>query len=602
MSEPLKLSLGLQTADVATDPESSLASLLHLIGQERGSFRNFTEESLLEELEHPENATSITTSAANLPLTKTLENQDESLTDDKSPAEVREEMLHRISVALNESALALDFTSLLLSGSRPSAVQSISPALKEAIPVGSLSHTIVASDLASSTEPHSIALAFQDQSLEYAAAALEQFNHRVIEETDDVFWSETQALMSAGWPVFRPKSETAGLAVRFGSGPNHYLHLEKGKDGHIDDSKLSNVKSTLVFSLRRGTELLVRQEDTDVSTAEERRAPRIVQKVNRARRTLRARGLFNNLVKEARELSNLRTEIEDLCVKAPIDRELDLHIELEETSSPESTFEDVEDVEMSGTEIPSDHEIPSNIEPRKTPSSFLTSDDDVEMSKKETVPGFSKHELLFAAFRALVHLKPSQSTLRSPIKQFLTWYHHGRELSRIQYPILSLITGLARYDWQGRTPTVTITNPPNPPHHSPTQSTIIIIQFLSSAFLLTITSEAPLVTKFTTVATVTSPITLTSSTSTSVSYTAKHAMTFIQYTIFETVMKEMSAQNPSILRISEDEVRVPSGSDVIVKMSRGGVIQMFREDGMQRTLERDLCAEICEQWEWRMVP
>lgn len=571
-SDSFMLSLSSTTQGNIQPDTDSLSYLLHLIGRQRGSFRNFTKESLQEEIDqqegHPGVAGNTSEELKPSPQqNRSTEVQAADEPDRKSLANVREIMLRSISIALNESALALDFASLLMSSSQNAAAQSMSPALKAAVPSGSLSHTIVERDPSLTNNSNASASMFRSQALQRAAETLMNTSLQADKDArlEQVFWEEIQALIEAGWPVFRPKSETNGLAVKFGTGSNHYLPLVMTKEGHIDDSKLTTVTSSIIFSFERAKRVLA-QHTGSGSESEVliiKSGPiSLIDKLTRARTTLHVRRKFNTLVKDARELAKNLVQVEEHRIKIPLLTDLDLVIQLREVA--EESIPQSLDAEM--TQNPSSDNLP--------------------------------YEQLLTAFRDMVNQESlTTAGSRSPIKQLLSWYNHGYQLSLIQTPVSKLMQGLSKYNWQLRLPIIESTDD----SVSITEKTVsrFSIQFLSTVLSIVVSTETPPDTQFTVVATKTSAMTLAEFTTQSMTHSARKAMSFIEYTIFETIMEDLSIQNSTISRTSEEEVRLSNDLRVVLAMSREGIIHLKREDGKRKTIRAELLQEMCDENQWQ---
>lgn len=115
-----------------SEPELPLGALIQRITQERGSFTKLNER----ELEESDRAAGSTESMEVSPTSE--EPNTEKETEENDFARLRSELMAKVGTALNESALNLDFVSLLVSASRPQAGESsMSPMLKSQIPPAS---------------------------------------------------------------------------------------------------------------------------------------------------------------------------------------------------------------------------------------------------------------------------------------------------------------------------------------------------------------------------------------------------------------------------------------------------------------------------------
>ena len=278
----------------------TLSDLLYAIGQQRGSFRNFTEESLLEEVNGD------------------IEIKDQEVIDD-SPApiartatHVRDEVLNLIGQGLNEAALALDFTSLLLSGTRPAATQSISPALKEAVPVGALAFEVVSQEQVETSEDTSLALGYRNAAVTRIVDQLRasQKNAEEDKSGEDVYWSEVNQLTQEGWLVVRNSNV---LSVRFSAGAGGLSQLAKDHKGHLKIAAEKAVGQYLQFELLDDGVSVARY-----SSASHQSSARTDIDANllSLRETAVVRNIFASLVREIRKTPELaNTSEQTLTIK-----------------------------------------------------------------------------------------------------------------------------------------------------------------------------------------------------------------------------------------------------------------------------------------------
>lgn len=117
-----------------TEPELPLGALIQRITQERGSFTKLNEQ----ELEQSDRAAGSTEPSPDSTSPSDQQQAEKSSEEEKDFARLRSELIAKVGTALNESALNLDFVSLLVSASRPQAGESsMSPMLKSQIPPSS---------------------------------------------------------------------------------------------------------------------------------------------------------------------------------------------------------------------------------------------------------------------------------------------------------------------------------------------------------------------------------------------------------------------------------------------------------------------------------
>ncbi|CCG84058.1 protein of unknown function [Taphrina deformans PYCC 5710] len=564
----LQLSLRSVANDDAFDTdEQSISAILHRIGRQRGSFRNFTEASLLEELEDPSRIVPDQTEQDT-----EVEIKDRLAADrtDEKPApikatdvEVRENVLQLTSSALNESALALDFASLLLSSNRVTAIQSMSPALKDAVPASSLSHTRVFRTPASRQNATTATLlGFKAQGLSNASLALSKASIATSDSqaTDEIFWQEVQQLITAGWRLFRPKAGMAGLSVRFGAAYRHSIPLEKDNEGHIDSSKFDTKQVSLRFSLRRaGRTILTRANDVCHDDEDmDRIGPPIVRHLKRARRSLITSEVFDDLTKEARECANLGTSIIDRMITVPLGNGLESAIELVDTDDGEGGPSLAEDTEM----------------------------------KDQTDDSRDKDSnLLLCTLATIVYSRMSHSPRPHPLKRFLSSYRHGQTSAIISTKMKKLFGGLQCLSWPQIPSIECILAPVDVWDKSPT--TTIDTTFLNTEIHISIVTTLRSITTYTINSANQRHSGITKTQRQLKTHDPVKVMDMIRFELNETIMSYLVSQNHSCMRCSEDQVRFSAGV-VTVSMNGDGVIALYNGEGMKKVVERDLALEVAD--------
>lgn len=548
-----------------SEDDTSLSTLLHRLGQQRGSFRNFTEESLMAELSDP----AIKTEQQ---LVETVEKDDTEETapvDDalehntRSGPEVREKVLHCVGVALNEAALALDFTSLLLSATRETAAQTISPALKEAVPVASISSTRVRREKPAETASlQASLLGFQAQSLNYAVAAIRRASRQTEREQalDATFWVEVKMLLDHGWSIFRLKpgggAAAGGIGVRYGSGSGHYIPLERDNQGHIDTTKLNDKFGSVTYTIRRNQVISARQSDAaPVSSTSDfsNDTPKIIERLKSARQSVLAFESFHGFVRECRSLATYGAIIVDRDIFIPLGSETELNISLEEVSNSSQN-----DTEM-----------------------------DVDTAN-------TKDEYLLSTIRALIATTPS-----SPIHCFLNWHTQGTQLSKLTRSLESLVNGLRNYSWTSTLPhlTTTTNSSASKKKQVPKEAeSTVMLEFLGTSITITIATTDPTTTRYHATVNIAPIPGLPSTTRRLTVYEVDGIEQFVHSEILECLMDYLT-QDSMLMRSSKAEVRVTQlqNKRVSLDVSGAGEIKLISEDGGRKSLVKDLRTEICEE-------
>lgn len=301
--DALKISLS-PAEKSESSQEVSLGEQIQRITQERGPFASINEESLEKEIEN---------SKAQTP------EKEETAEETNNFEQKRASLSNKIRNALNESALSLDFVSLLVSGLRPQAgASSMSPMLKQQIPVGTISGDTIVSDTTTPVDAQSQPgtgwklLAFENASnqLEDALARLEKTNIK-----EQAFWEQVHNLVSRGEVVYKSKKSTtaSNLRVKYGYGDCGSTYFDKGI-GVIDSSS----DGELIFKPRsevskRVVRVNVYVNDELVSQAFEK-IPDTATDIDRARNFLFEDELFYFLILEARTLASYRVTLTDKSI------------------------------------------------------------------------------------------------------------------------------------------------------------------------------------------------------------------------------------------------------------------------------------------------
>lgn len=144
--------------------------------------------------------------------------EEKSSLQSKSFAERRNEMVDHIKNALNESALSLDFVSLLISCQRPAAgTTSMSPLLKQRVAVGSLGADLLYTTV--SEEDPKVTAGWKINCLNDASQQLKNVAQRVQSEVEkeETYWKGISRLAENGESLFKiRKGELRGLGIKYG--------------------------------------------------------------------------------------------------------------------------------------------------------------------------------------------------------------------------------------------------------------------------------------------------------------------------------------------------------------------------------------------------
>lgn len=257
--------------------------------------------------------------------TDDAEDADEDVPEpDESPFDRhRLALLDNVKAAYNESALALDFVSLLISSVRPAAgTTSMSPHLRQHIPVGSLGADRVPAPSANS-EP-GVGIGWKMESLTNARDRLQTCAVRLRAEAakEKTYWAGVAAVAATGEVLFKVRnSDSRGLGIKYGFGDagSRYRDpgvgvLRRSASGSVDFEPREEVQPKFVRVTMKTEEGEV-QSVSDVFTRD-RNAPSdpTLASIHETRHALFEEELFFEIAREARLLTSRRVTVADGAV------------------------------------------------------------------------------------------------------------------------------------------------------------------------------------------------------------------------------------------------------------------------------------------------
>ncbi len=253
--------------------------------------------------------------------------------------EKREELLRLVGVALNECALSLDFCSLALSRGSKSAVDSLSPLLKERIPIGSLASMRLQPQSGyheqrpiDGGDASDTCKGLRQAGLRRAGAMLSDCATRTETgiKTGDRFWRLVEGMGRRGWRLQRSSKRGSagdaagvldgGLRVRYGQVPGQSMLLRVSNDGAVDPSGLQVRDYRLIFLLcRSGTPIAASHGSSLAQEAEgEGEQGQVEGKLRRAQQSIIATDMYRALFEEARESLALGFQTDDASITVPL--------------------------------------------------------------------------------------------------------------------------------------------------------------------------------------------------------------------------------------------------------------------------------------------
>ncbi|KAA8902481.1 subunit 17 of mediator complex-domain-containing protein [Sphaerosporella brunnea] len=257
MDASLQLSLRTWPGDDSAD--TAISSLIPRIQQQRGHFKDINEALLSDEVaagNGDEDRMDLDVPEAE--AEEEAKRAAAATAGDVDPlealAKAKTEMLEVLGHAHNEALLALDFISLVASLNAPeTAIPTMSPALKQAVPPGCLGFDRVSRkvDKKAQADDQRIAKEWKRQGLASAAEALMAASRKLGAEGEKErkYWEEVLAIRNDGWLITRMPRERNVLGVRYGFAEAAKEYKDKG-----------------IGALRRSDDGSVRMSDVDTGT------------------------------------------------------------------------------------------------------------------------------------------------------------------------------------------------------------------------------------------------------------------------------------------------------------------------------------------------
>lgn len=308
--------------------DGALKDVLARVNLERGHFRDITEASLQEEI--------AAEGALELSESESEADEDEdgevsSTVKDKPTTredlfKAKAEMLTNIRAAEQEVWMSLDFISLLLSKDAPKQANStISPYLKESVPLGSLGTDVwqrMPVDQAGQAQDELLAVNVRMQGLQQSADSLltaaTRLQNNVQKETQ--YWSQILSISEEGWNVCRIPGQQHRLGVSFGFSESARTFSQRGiaeliasSGGSImlERALGSKPKCLRIVILRNGdvvgTSKVPQVLDPDETTLEAR--------IRYARDSLFDEELYHEMIRESRTIASLGVEMKNSSIE-----------------------------------------------------------------------------------------------------------------------------------------------------------------------------------------------------------------------------------------------------------------------------------------------
>ncbi|KAI0883863.1 subunit 17 of mediator complex-domain-containing protein [Annulohypoxylon maeteangense] len=345
----------------------NLSEFITRVNAERGGFRNMTETELREEIAAQEDG--------HIEVDRSSDGEEEEETDTDKPKNVmitREEFLKNLEFAHQSAMLGLDFISLLCSKNklhdpnkqreiekREEAMASLSPTLRELVPIGSLGAAKVnASNITEPRKQDDLAIATGwrlmgiNNMVDSVVAAAEKLEKEM--ELEAKYWADILAVSENGWSVCALPQEPHTLGVRFGfaeSAPEFrntsIAPLRRNDDGtvRLDLGRVGGGSQRVRVTLKKNGQI-VDQSPLPRRTPDD--AP-LEDRVLEARNTAFHQELWYEINREARTLLSSDVYSDSSCIIWKQDSETQMIFTLEDLAEPDNKYEKISNTQCSCT-------------------------------------------------------------------------------------------------------------------------------------------------------------------------------------------------------------------------------------------------------------
>ncbi|KAI1460118.1 subunit 17 of mediator complex-domain-containing protein [Annulohypoxylon moriforme] len=339
----------------------NLSEFITRVNGERGGFRNLTEAQLREEITTQEDG--------QIEVDRSSDGEEEEETDvDKlnNVMVAREEFLKNLEFAHQSAMLGLDFISLLCSKNklkepekRDEAMASLSPTLRELVPIGSLGAAKVnASNITEPRKQDDLAVATGwrlmgiNNMVDSVVAAAEKLEKEM--ELEAKYWADILAVSENGWAVCALPQEPHTLGVRFGfaeSAPefrkSSIAALRRNDDGtvRLDLGRVGGGSQRVRVTLKKNGQI-VDQSPLPQRTPDD--AP-LQDRVLEARNTAFHQELWYEINREARGLLSSDVYSDSSSIIWKQDPETQMIFALEDLGEPDNQYEKISEAHCSCT-------------------------------------------------------------------------------------------------------------------------------------------------------------------------------------------------------------------------------------------------------------
>lgn len=335
LADSLRIPIDTSSYDNRGKPKSDLQSRVLQIIQQKGHFRHVTEQSLLseedsdtenEEAKEPDDEED------------TIQNQDEKL------VKSRDDMLRQLDRAQNDTLVALETISFLLSKTSSSAQSTMSEELRKRAPVGTLETRVVQARPSSEMKAKQLALnsqGWRSQTFHSVSQSLSLASDRLRKESqlESEYWQQIANLKENGITISRHPREGSAVSVHFGSANSAaqfrnrgigFLRQDTTRNVYLDQGPATRRSRRLQVQIHRGSNISGSYSFRTVPASE---GNDITQTIFTARDCLSEEELFYEISREARITANQGITTKGQTVSFDVGKEYDVSLSLNSSSS-----------------------------------------------------------------------------------------------------------------------------------------------------------------------------------------------------------------------------------------------------------------------------
>ena len=339
---PISTDYEAQTNGAGPDLQTKVLQIIN----QKGHFRHVTEQSLLAQDSDEEKDETDNIDQGGNEVEETPEKRDETL------MKAREDMFRQMERAQNDTLVALEMVSFLLSKHSMPAQATMSDELKSRVPMGTLDSKVVEERQISEAKAKQFILTsrgWRSKTFELVSQALDSASDRMRVEAqrESKYWEQVARLRDSGVAISRYPRESHSVAVHFGSansGPQFQqrgialLRQDEDSNVYIDRSAASTNQSRMHVTISRtGQRTGAYTLNSRIVTED----MEVTRTILAARDELFVDELFHEISREARITANQGIDLRGQTISFDVEDKYQVGLSLQPTlSEPDSTLSD----------------------------------------------------------------------------------------------------------------------------------------------------------------------------------------------------------------------------------------------------------------------